>query len=164
MNDNIIALFLELVRNHLNLAFLCPQTIPLLHRVGWTRVEQFFASTRRNRKRSTHRPYKEGEPAIAIPCFINNNHWVAVVRREIQGGVLFLYSDDMHCPSTELTLRSLLRHHTDTTFYPRHTQWINCHSQTYIPNSIECGPRTLLALTIMMLHPACKYTNAYDAP
>ncbi len=89
-NDDTIAIFSATLCNHHNIAFLCPQVLPLLSQSGWGHVEQFFASNHRRRQRSIYRPRKSREPAILIPCFVNNNHWVAVVRREINDRVLFL--------------------------------------------------------------------------
>jgi hypothetical protein len=42
-----------------------------------------------------------GESVILLPYHIHGFHWVAIARREIQGHVLFLYADDLNCPSTE---------------------------------------------------------------
>jgi hypothetical protein len=96
-NDNIISFFLEIFCSHFNYSFLCLQTLPLLNRDGWSHITRFFAANRRNRQRSIHCPHKTGEAALSIPCFINNNHWVALVRREIHNRVLFLYSDELNC-------------------------------------------------------------------
>lgn len=100
-----------------------------------------------------HRPQILGEQAIAIPCFVINNHWVPVVQRKINGQTIFLYSDDLNDADTEHSLHTLKSIQTDTEFYPPTTQWIHCKSITYIPHSNECGPRMLLALAIMSLHP-----------
>ncbi len=76
-----------------------------------------------------------------------------MVRREIQGRVYFLYSDDLNNPSTEQNIKQLISQRTCPTFYPTTAKWINCRSSTYYPHSNECGPRSLLAISIMMLHP-----------
>ncbi len=49
-----------------------------------------------------------------------------------------------------------LKHSTQTpdSFYPPGTIWINCNSFTYFPHLNECGPRAILALTIMSCHPS----------
>jgi hypothetical protein len=39
------------------------------------------------------------------------------------------------------------------TFFPDNAIWINCRSSTYQPHFNECGPRTALAIIVMMLHP-----------
>jgi hypothetical protein len=133
---------------------LVPSVLPLLQRDGWTHIKRFFATNHRNRQRSIYRPHTTGEPTIFIPCFINNNHWTALVRRELNGRVLFLYADDMNCPSTEASIQRTFHQQTDPSFYPPATEWITCHTTTYSPHSNECGPRTLLARSIMALHPS----------
>lgn len=47
----------------------------------------------------------------------------------------------------------MLSNHTSPEFYPPSAQWIKCFNYTYRPHSNECGPRTLLAGTMMALHP-----------
>jgi len=61
--------------------------------------------------------------------------------------------DDLNQESTKVTLQQLLATTADEPFYPPNAVWINCRSVTYTPHSNECGPRVLLALTIMSLHP-----------
>ncbi len=70
----------------------------------------------------------------------------------MNGQVIFFYADDLNCPSSELLIKGLLSN-TSEEFYPPSALWINCTNYTYRPHSNECGPRTLLALTIMLLHP-----------
>lgn len=94
-----------------------------------------------------------GEDAIAIPCYVNNCHWVAVVRREIGRRVIFCYSDDLNCPETERSIRHILSQETCSRFYPSYAKWINCKTYTYRPHSNECGPRMLFATLIMLNHP-----------
>ncbi len=149
--DDIMALFLETLAYQHDIPFLCPQFIPLLCSERWPHVKNFFAM--QSTSRSIHRPQLSGEQAIAIPCFVNNNHWVPVVRREINGQTIFLYSDDLNDADTECSIQSLMSTQTVSEFYPPMSQWIHCKSITYIPHSNECGPRILLALAIMSLHP-----------
>ena len=81
-------------------------------------------------------------------------HWVTVVRREVHENVLFLYADDLTNMATEVSIRTLLATKTSREFYPATAQWIHCRNFTYRPHSNECGPRSLLAATILALHPA----------
>jgi hypothetical protein len=78
---------------------------------------------------------------------------VALVCREVNNQTLFLYSDDMQNSETERPVCNLI-FNTNASFCPPHTKWINSSSVTYHPHSNECGLRTLLALSIMMTHPA----------
>jgi hypothetical protein len=90
-----------------------------------------------------------------IPVHIDGFHWVAVVRRIIAGQTIFFYSDDMNSPSTFESVKSLLSHSsTSEDFHPTDALWVNVLSYTYFPHSNECGPRTILALAIMALHPS----------
>lgn len=60
----------------------------------------------------------------------------------------------MNSSQTEDFLKSNLSpKHTSRNFYPDDTIWVHCLSHTYHPHSNECGPRSLLALSIMALHP-----------
>jgi hypothetical protein len=153
INDEVFALFLEISCSANNHAFLCPQFIPLLKSNGLDTTTQYFADPLRGKNRSTFRPLMSGESAIAIPCYLHNCHWVALVRREIGRRVTFCYSDDLNCPSTETEMRHLLANNTCPRFFPRHGRWIKCKSFTYSPHSNECGARTLFAISIMMAHP-----------
>jgi hypothetical protein len=103
-------------------------------------------------KRRVHKPMIN-DPVILIPCHLNTNHSVAVVRRIIQRRVHFFYADDLNQSTTEQTLKQLLIRETDTKFYPLNAVWVKCPSTTFQPHSNKCGPRTLLALTVMGLHP-----------
>jgi len=90
-----------------------------------------------------------------IPVRIDGLHWVAVVRRIIAGQTIFFYSDDMNSPSTFESVKRLLSHSsTLEDFHPTDALWVNVLSYTYFPHSNECGPRTILALAIMALHPS----------
>ncbi len=152
-NDNTIYLFLEIFCSFFNYTFLTEKFLTLLNREGWQKIRRYFSNAKKSKERSTYGPDMSGEPAIAIPCFINGAHWIALVRREIQGQVYFLYSDDLNNPSSEAHIRQILSEQTDDTFYPPSAKWINCRAFTYSPHSNECGPRTLLAISVMLLHP-----------
>jgi hypothetical protein len=67
--------------------------------------------------------------------------------------VYFLYLDDLNNPHTKKYIKQSLSQETDDIFYPPKAIWINCKAFTYQPHSNECGPRTLLAITVMLLHP-----------
>jgi hypothetical protein len=100
-NDDTMDLYLEIFCQHFHLSYVCPQIIPLLRTEGWKHVQRFFVEVRSSHSRTTHRPQLQGEPAIAIPCFVEGNHWVGLVRRESRGKVLFLYADDLNNLSVE---------------------------------------------------------------
>jgi hypothetical protein len=59
----------------------------------------------------------------------------------------------MNNASTEAEIRTILTTRTSSEFYPPSAKWIQCKNLTYWPHSNECGPRTLLAATILALHP-----------
>jgi ribonuclease HI len=153
INDETIYLFLEIFCSSCDLTFLSEKFFTLLKRNGWQQVRRYFAQNLTSKGRSTTKPCITGEQAIAIPCFIHGCHWIAVVRREIQGRVFFLFSDDMNNSETEKEIKQVLSTTTDENFYPTTATWIHCKAPTYIPHSNECGPRSLLAISIMMLHP-----------
>lgn len=115
-------------------------------------VRRWFASS--SGRQCNDKPKLSGEPVIIIPCHVNNNHWVALVHREISGRVCFYYADDMNISQIEKELKTLLHMTVDPQFYPQDPEWVHCKSYTYQPHSNECGPRTLLALAIMGLHPS----------
>ncbi len=133
--------------------FVCPQFLPLLQQRGWAQIKSYFSPHKTHPRRTLYKPGLTGEPAIAIPCYIHGCHWVAVARREIHGRVLFLYSDDLNDNYTERIVKQQLEQ-TCEEFYLADAEWINCKSITYAPHFNECGPRTALALTILMTHPA----------
>jgi hypothetical protein len=153
INDEIMHLFLETIGHTINIPFLCSQFLPLLRRNGWNKVIKYFAPSKTHLRRTLYKPGIIGESAMAIPCFIHGCHWVAAVRREIQGRVIFFYSDDLNDNFTELIVKNLLQN-TNKDFYPDNAEWINCGSITYLPHFNECGPRTAFALTVLMIHPS----------
>ena len=153
INDELMHLFLETIGHTTDIPFLCPQFLPLLRRNGWDKVIKYFAPSKTHLRRTLYKPGIIGESAMAIPCFIHGCHWVAAVRREIQGKIIFFYSDDLNDNSTELIVKNLLQN-TNKDFYPDNAEWINCGSITYLPHFNECGPRTAFALTVLMIHPS----------
>ena len=152
INDTIITCYLEKLTRHYNISYMTTAMVYILRRQGWDRMKTYFA-LHRNRPRTNTRPNITGESAIILPCFVDDCHWVAVVRREIQGQTIFLYADDLNDPNTEESIKTLLSNHTSPEFYPLTAKWIQCYNYTYRPHSNECGPRTLIAATIMALHP-----------
>ncbi len=122
INDEVVALFLEIVCSHNNHAFLCPQILPLLQLHGWSTITKYFANPLRQKYRTIYKPSMSGEDAIAIPCFVNNCHWLSVVRREIGRNVIFCYSDDFNCLETEWSIRTLFSQRTCPRFYPSYAK------------------------------------------
>ncbi len=66
----------------------------------------------------------------------------------------FLYADDLNIPRVETALKRLLHTGTSADFYPPNAGWISCTTPNFRPHSNECGPRTMLALAVMVSHPA----------
>lgn len=147
-NDNTMTLYLERICAIYHIKFLSTFFFTVLRRdKSWQRVARWFKSPMNTQQ--TKKPLITGEQAINIPIHVHGSHWVALVRREYQGRVLFLYADDLNCTKTERSIKKLLQDHADRTFFPPTAQWLHCNSITYLPHTNECGPRTLLALTIM---------------
>jgi hypothetical protein len=93
-------------------------------------------------------------PSILIPIHVNTCHWVALVRRSINNTVYFLYSNDINLHNVRDTIRySYSRERTSDLFHPPDAVWINFNSFTYSPHTNECGPRSILALTVLSCHP-----------
>jgi hypothetical protein len=123
-----------------------------LEQYGWNKVNRYFDGPHRKQNCQSARPKKSGEPIILMPFFVNQNHWVAVARREFNNRTIFLYSDDMQNKSVEQRIKLILFNHTDAEFCPANAEWINCMGTYYHPHSNECGPHTILALHIFALH------------
>jgi hypothetical protein len=154
-SDAIITLYMDMLCNDGQATYLHPSFLPRLRQHGWRVVSRSFASSSQGYyARKLDRPNKTGEQVIMIPLFVDNNHWIALVHREINSKVFFFYSDDMNQRNNEDNIKNLIFNHTDMTFCPPDSQWIHCQSTYVIPHSNECGPRTLLALHIMAFHPS----------
>jgi len=79
---------------------------------------------------------------------------VAVARRIINNRTYFFYADDMGSPAHERKVKDLLSTaQTDSIFNPQDSIWVSCNNICYRPHSNECGPRSLLALAVMLTHP-----------
>jgi hypothetical protein len=153
ISDSVMTLYLEKLTIHYGITYLATSYLYTLKLQGWERLQSYFAGYR-NRPRTNSRPCITGESAIILPCFVDGCHWVVVVRREVEGRVLFLYADDLSNITTEANIKELLSTKTSSAFYPPLTKWIKCKNFTYRPHSNECSPRSLLAATILALHPA----------
>jgi hypothetical protein len=140
--DSIINTYLDILCNARNIHYLSTFFTSILKREkSWDAMTSWFAQ---DGKISPSKP-KLTSDTILIPCHIQGAHWVGMVRRIINGRVTFLYADDLNLPTAET--------YTSPEFYPQNSIWINCTSISYRPHSNECGPRTLLALTILGIHP-----------
>jgi hypothetical protein len=154
INDQIITTVCEGMCTTYQISYLSTKFVNHIAEFGWNRVSKYFASNKRAHRRSINRPYKHGEPVVLIPTFIHGNHWIGLVRREINKKIVFLYADDMNNNTTENQIKQLIFHHTDSEFCPLNAEWIHCKGNHYHPHSNECGPRTIVALYILALHPS----------
>jgi hypothetical protein len=157
ISNMVITYYLEKFTRQYNLHYLSTSFFGILRSQGCDRLKRYF-SNHRSRPRTNSRPRISGESAIILPCFIDRCHWVTVVWREVNSQVLFLYADDLNQPVTEQNIKQLLSHNTSSDFYPSTTKWVNCINYTYRPYSNQCGPRSLLAATILALHPDSSST------
>jgi hypothetical protein len=146
-----IVLMLDILCHCNRFSYMDPSFSVTLIQRGWQHTKNHFAC---RRQRTLDRLDMVLDFIIAIPIFINDCHWVAVCHRKINNRVTFFHADDMCNPITERKVKHLLSTElTDDTFHPLNGEWITCFNIYYRPHSNECGPRTLLALTVMMLHP-----------
>jgi len=123
---------------------------------GWSHAYQKFflhENTSRFAQSTKVKPTLSAE-IILIPFFIHASHWVAIVRRLIDGKVHFFYSDDLNSTNTYESIRSLFTTSTPEIFHPHDSTWVKIHAFTYVPHSNECGPRALLALLTIATHPS----------
>jgi hypothetical protein len=67
--------------------------------------------------------------------------------------VHFFYADDLNQSTVETSVRTQIQTCTSNQFYPDNAVWIQCRSIAYQPHSNECGPRALLSLTLIGIHP-----------
>jgi hypothetical protein len=148
--DSIINTYLDILCNARNIHHLSTFFTSILKRdKSWDAMTSWFAQ---DGEISPSKP-KLTSDTILIPCHIHGAHWVGMVRRIINGRVTFLYADDLNLPTAETQIRHLIQTYTSPEFYPQNSIWINCTSISYRPHSNECGPQTLLALTILGIHP-----------
>jgi hypothetical protein len=130
---------------------------------GWAAVSNRF----RPPSTETKRQPSLDNPNTSIPVHVNGNHWVALSRRKVNGAVYFLYADDLNSKRTEEKVKAVLYGiGVDPVFCPSNSIWINCRNCTCWPHSNECGPRTILALAVMMQHPSphCNILLHYMEP
>jgi hypothetical protein len=145
-----LILSLEVMCTAYEATYVDPSFIPTLRTQGWQGVSNRFvpiAITKIDQPHLNH-------PNIAIPVHIQGNHWLALCRRLINGVVHFIYANDLNIPRTEMALKKLLQTGTSTEFYPPNSRWVSCRTPIFRPHSNECGPRTMLALAVMISHPA----------
>jgi hypothetical protein len=117
-------------------------------------MKNWFYNEKRPRERNINKPRNQGETAIMIPAFVDGNYWVSIVKQENStGNVLFYYADDMNYPHTmEKMWKLVMEAPCANTFRPHNAEWHVCRVTTYDPLTMECGPRTLLHLTVMAYH------------
>jgi hypothetical protein len=151
---SVILMYTKLLSDHYQIPYLNTDFILRLKQHGWNDVKRYFSTNvRQTRSRTLTRPNMQGESTIMIPSFINDSHWIALVRREINHIVTFLYADDMNNHDTEREIKHLITSRTNELFCPPDSKWIACKNTYYMPHSNECGPRALLALHIMATDP-----------
>jgi len=143
----LLVLSLEALCSTYHAAYLDPSFYPTLLSQGYLAVLRCFASTRPS---TTTRP-SLNHPNIVIPLHINGNHWVALGRRIIDETVHLFYADDLNQRNVEENIRQQLQ--SIPGFIPPSAKWVSCLNYTYTPHSNECGPRTILALAVIMSHP-----------
>ena len=111
------------------------------------------SSSSKYAKRTKTKPNLD-HPIILMPFYIMDSHWVTLVRRKFDDRIHFFYSDHMNSSNTtHLIQQHISPLKLSKEFYPSNAMWHNCPSYTYLPHSNECGPRTLLALSVFALHP-----------
>jgi hypothetical protein len=89
---------------------------------------------------------------IIIPIHVHQSHWVIVTRRIVGDKIFYFYTNDLNSSDTEESLHNLYSPTSSLQFFPSGSSWVHCLSYTYHPHSNECGPRSLIAATIMSLH------------
>jgi hypothetical protein len=151
MSKNIMAICISITCHRRDIPSLNPDFYTTLSKEGWGETWPHFAANRKGRYRSLTRPWKTNESSVIIPCLVSENHWVAVIRREISNRVSFFYSDHLNCPSIIIKIRNLFQQ--DKTFHPPTATWTNCLSHYYNHDAPDCGPIALLALLVMSTHP-----------
>jgi hypothetical protein len=145
-----LILCLEVICTAYEGTYVDPSFIATLKTLGWTGVANRFVSPQRSKIDQPHSDH----PNNAIPVHVNGNHRTALCRRIINGVIYFIYADDLNMPCIEAELKRLLQSGTSSEFYPPGARWISCTTPIYRPHSNECGHRTMLALAVMVSHPA----------
>lgn len=145
-----LILMLELISHQYDSCYLDPSFIPTLSTLGWEAVKNRF---------TTQHTYRVDKPSldhhsIAIPVHVNGFHWASICRRQLNGTTCFFYADDLNSPTIEHNLKRLLMKGTCPELCPPTAQWINCTTPNFLPHSLECGPRSMLAMAVMITHPA----------
>jgi hypothetical protein len=158
IRDSILYQHLAILsKGHNNIFFLDTNFFNDLSLMGWDYAHRkyfYHYQSRTCHNGSKSKPKQHGIPTILIPVHVQGFHWVAVARHEINETTKFFYSDDLNNTETEEYVKGMfIQKCMGTAFYPVNTEWIHVNSTTFTPHSNECGPRTLLALTIMGLHP-----------
>ncbi len=149
-----LIMYTKLLSDHYQIPYLNTDFLLRIKQNGWEDASRYFSNhSRHNRRRTLTRPNIHGEPTIMLPTFFNDSHWLALVRREINDSVLFIYADDMNNSNTEQEIKNLITTQTNSDFCPPNAKWISCKNTYYLPHSNECGPRTLLALHILATDP-----------
>jgi len=124
--------------------------------VGWPYTSHKYflhESSSRHAKSTQFKPSLQAS-TIIIPIRINNSHWIALTRRIINGITYFLYADDLNNENYFKYLKGIYSSSfTSHEFHLADSIWLNCVTFTYHPHSNECGPRSLVAATIMAVHP-----------
>ena len=149
-HENLI-LSLELLCSFFQGSYLDPSFYPTLRTQGWIAVKRRFSCTD---AQSTIDKPSFTQPIIAFPIHVGGNHWTALCRRIINGATYFYYADDLNNVQLEQTLKNYIFRNTDQHLCPPTSQWVSCTTPNYHPHHNECGPRTILALAVMMSHPA----------
>jgi hypothetical protein len=156
IDDSIIHSYLCFLSDtHPNIKFLDSNFHREFARHGWDHAfrKYFLHETSYRYSKKLHLKPLVNSPIIIIPIHLNQSHWVILTRRVIGDSTYFLYADDLNSTNNEDTVRNLYSTKSTSQFYPHSAIWVHCTSYTYHPHSNECGPRSLLAATIMFLHP-----------
>jgi len=116
----------------------------LIHK-GWLfAFHKYFLheSSSRHAKSTQFKPTLQAS-TIIIPIHINNTHLIAITRKIIDGITYFLYANDLNNENSYEYLKAIYSSiFTSHEFHPADSVWLNC------------GLRSLLAATIMALHPS----------
>jgi len=135
VDHEILVLFLDILCTQMESSYVDPSFSVALQNHGWQSTKYRFAI---RRQRDICRPHL-ADTKIAIPIFLNGNHWVAVARRIINNRTHFFYADDMGSPANERKVKDLLSTaQTDSIFNPQDSIWVSCNNIYYRTHSNEC--------------------------